>query len=96
MLIQNLQFVEQIDNAGDIEGGASARTGVFTRAGRGFGQGEAAAEGRGNFRSFALTTTGGTATPNSGTGVAGAAASGVDRNGNIAASVDGSVSAFFG
>ena len=82
MLIRNLQFFEQVDNESEIQGGASA----FTRT--------TTVGARGNFRTFTKTTTGATASPNTGSGVAGAAASGVDRDGDIAASVSGSVSGF--
>ena len=96
MLIRNLQFFEQSDDARSIQGGAFAGTRVRTRASRGFGQGQAAALGLGDFRSFAKTTTGGTASPNTGSGVAGAAASGVDRKGDVKGSVNGSVNGFSG
>ncbi len=94
MLIRNLQFFEQVDNESEIQGGASAFTRAVTAAGPGLGFGDADARARGDFRSFTRTTTGATASPDTGSGVAGAAASGVDRDGSIAASVAGSVSGF--
>ncbi|MEM8719924.1 MAG: hypothetical protein AAGE84_11530 [Cyanobacteria bacterium P01_G01_bin.39] len=100
MLIRNLNFFEQVDSANDVQGGAAAGTfaGTFAFTGSGLSVGDADADAAalGNFNTFAKTDTTATAQPFSASGAAGAAASGVDSNGSIAASVDGSVSSAFG
>lgn len=96
MLIRNIQFFEQVDSADDIQGGVFAGTAVGTSAAPGFGDAGAAALGLGDFRAFTKTDTTATAGPFTGSGAAGAAASGADRDGSVAGSVVGSVSVGFG
>lgn len=100
MLIKNLNFFEQVDSANDVQGGAAADTVAdtfaFSGSGVSIGDGRAGAGARGDFRSYTKTRTKATAQPYSASGVAGAAASGVDRKGSIKASVKGSVSSGFG
>ncbi len=94
MLIRNLQFFEQVDNESEIQGGGFfARTSAFTFADRGVGLAGATADAEGNFRTFTKTTTGATASPDTGSAVAGAAAGAADTKKGVAASVTGSVSA---